>query len=129
MRLLLDTYIVLWALIDSPHLPGRAYELITAAENEIFVSAASIWEVAIKRRAGRADAPSLSGADVIRLCDEAGYAILNVTAVHAAEVERLSLKHKDPFDRLLIAQALTEPLVLVTHDATVARYSDFIMRV
>lgn len=127
MRLLLDTHIVLWALIDSPHLPGRAYELITAAENEIFVSAASIWEVAIKRRAGRAD--SLSGADAIRLSDEAGYAILSVTAGHAAEVERLPLLHKDPFDRLLIAQALTEPLVLVTHDATVARYSDFIMRV
>jgi len=128
MRLLLDTHIALWAIADSPRLHAMARQQIAAPENEVFVSAASIWEIAIKHGLGRGDMP-ISGETALGYFRDAGYRLLPVSPEHAAAVENLPQHHADPFDRLLIAQALTEPLRLLTHDATVAGYSDNIMLV
>jgi len=126
VRLLLDTHIALWAITDSPRLPAQARELIFAPENEIYVSAASVWEIAIKHSLGRHTIP-ISGKQARRHFADAGYLPLPITDQHAAAVETLPPIHADPFDRMLVAQALTEPLKLVTHDATVAGYSDGIL--
>ncbi len=128
MRLLLDTHIALWAIADSPRLKVTARRLIQAPENEVFVSAATVWEIAIKHGLGRGDMP-ISGETALVYFRDAGYRLLPVSPEHAAAVENLPQHHADPFDRLLIAQALTEPLRLLTHDATVASYSDSIMLV
>ncbi len=121
MQLLLDTHVVLWALADDPALPDAARDLITDERNSIWVSAVSIWEIAIKHGLGRGDMP-LSGRDALRYCRAAGYRWIDVRPEHAAAVESLPAIHSDPFDRLLVAQAATEPFRLVTHDPTVARY-------
>ena len=128
MRLLLDTHIALWAITDSPKLPKQVRELVSLPATEIYVSAASIWEISIKHGLGRNNMP-VSGADASRYFTEAGYILLPVSADHAAATETLPAIHADPFDRMLVAQALTEPLKLLTHDATVARYSDSILLV
>ena len=128
MRLLLDTHIALWAITDSPKLPKQVRELVSLPATEIYVSAASIWEISIKHALGRNNMP-VSGADASRYFTEAGYILLPVSADHAAATETLPAIHADPFDRMLVAQALTEPLKLLTHDATVARYSDSILLV
>ena len=126
MRLLLDTHIALWALVDSPRLPAKARLLILAPDNEVVVSAASVWEIAIKHGIAKKNMP-VSGAEAKSWFTLAGYTLLPVTADHAALVEELPPHHADPFDRILVAQALDEPLRLVTHDPTVARYSDTVI--
>ena len=126
MRLLLDTHIALWAITDSPKLPVAARDLILSPSAEIYVSAASIWEIAIKHNLNRGNMP-VSGTEASRYFSEAGYMLLSITAEHAAATENLPMHHADPFDRLLVAQALTEPLRLVTHDSMVKRYSDGIL--
>ena len=128
MRLLLDTHIALWALVDSPRLPSKARLLILAPDNEVVVSAASVWEIAIKHGLAKKNMP-VSGAEAKSWFTRAGYTLLPVTADHAALVEELPPHHADPFDRILVAQALDEPLRLVTHDPTVARYSDTVILV
>jgi PIN domain nuclease of toxin-antitoxin system len=120
--------VALWALIDSPRLSEKARELILSPRATVWVSAASVWEIAIKHSLGRGDMP-ISGADALRYFLEAGYRILPIEAEHAAAVETLPPHHQDPFDRLLVAQALVEPMRLLTHDAQVSRYSDTIIRV
>ena len=128
MRLLLDTHIALWALVDSPRLPAKARLLILAPDNEVVVSAASVWEIAIKHGLAKKNMP-VSGAEAKSWFTRAGYTLLPVTADHAALVEELPPHHADPFDRILVAQALDEPLRLVTHDPKVARYSDTVILV
>jgi PIN domain nuclease of toxin-antitoxin system len=128
VRLLLDTHIALWALVDSPRLPAKARLLILALDNEVVFSAASVWEIAIKHGLSKKNMP-VSGAEARSWFLRAGYALLPVTADHAALVEELPPHHADPFDRILVAQALAEPLRLVTHDPTVARYSDTVLLV
>lgn len=128
MRLLLDTHVALWALVDSPRLSVRARALIEAPENEIWVSAASLWEIAIKHGLARGDMP-LSGDQALGYFRQAGYRLLAISAEHAAAVETLPQIHADPFDRMLIAQARTEPLRLVTADSTVERYGEPVVRV
>lgn len=128
MRLLLDTHVALWAITDDGRLQPAARALIQAPANVVVISAVSVWEIAIKHALGRGDMP-VSAADALRFFSAAGYLLLDVTAEHAAEVERLAPIHADPFDRLLVAQALSEPMRLMTHDATVARYSDTIISV
>jgi PIN domain nuclease of toxin-antitoxin system len=125
MRLLLDTHIALWALADDPRLPPRARELIADEDNAIHVSTASVWEIAIKHTFQRGDMP-VSAAQALRWFRSAGYLLLDVKPEHAVAVEKLPLLHTDPFDRLLVAQALAEPLRLLTHDPAVARYSNAI---
>jgi PIN domain nuclease of toxin-antitoxin system len=125
MRLLLDTHVFLWVVAGSPRLKPAARLLIERAE-AVYVSAASIWEVAIKVRLGKLQANPDELADAI---DGSGFIELPVRAAHGAAVARLTPLHNDPFDRLLIAQALTEPLRLVTADETLASYSDVVMLV
>lgn len=128
MNLLLDTHVALWAIVDSPRLSARARELIVAAEATVWVSAVSVWEIAIKRSLGRGDMP-ISGREALRYFRESGFKLLPVSPEHAAQVEDLPPHHQDPFDRLLLAQALIEPMRLLTHDAVLARYSDGVEQV
>lgn len=123
MNLLLDTHVALWAIADDPRLSAQGRQLILDPQNQVVVSAATVWEIAIKHGLGKGDMP-LSGAEALGYFNQAGYQLLPITAQHAAAVEALPPIHRDPFDRLLAAQALIEPLRLVTHDATLASYSD-----
>jgi PIN domain nuclease of toxin-antitoxin system len=122
VRLLLDTHVFLWAITGDARLKPASRRMIEATE-DVFVSAASIWEIAIKAALGKiaADVPALAEAIA-----ESGFAELPVRAHHAARVARLPMHHADPFDRLLVAQAVTEPLRLVTADAALARYTDLV---
>jgi PIN domain nuclease of toxin-antitoxin system len=122
MRLLLDTHIVLWALAGHVRLPSEAKRLIEVAD-VVYVSAASVWEVAIKQRLGKLEVRT---ADLLAGIDQAGFVELPVRAVHAARVAELELIHTDPFDRLLIAQAIVEPLRLLTVDASLQGYTDLV---
>ncbi|MEX8520368.1 MAG: type II toxin-antitoxin system VapC family toxin [Leptothrix sp. (in: b-proteobacteria)] len=128
MNLLLDTHVALWAITDSPRLPQQARELIAASKTSVWVSAASVWEIAIKHSLGRGDMP-VSGQDAVRYFQASGYRLLAIEPEHAVAVETLPPHHQDPFDRILVAQALTEPMRLMTHDALVALYSDTIIRI
>jgi PIN domain nuclease of toxin-antitoxin system len=128
MNLLLDTHIALWAITDSPRLSKSARDLILAPRAKVWVSAASVWEIAIKHRLGRGDMP-ISGADAIGYFRAAGYQLLPIEPEHAAATETLPPHHQDPFDRLLVAQAQVEPMRLLTHDPLLARYGDFIVAV
>lgn len=125
MRILLDTHIALWALIDSPRLPRKARELILDAQNPIYFSAASVWEIAIKHRLSRGDMP-VSGHEARRLFLEAGYVELLISSSHAAATGDLPSHHADPFDRILVAQAISEPLRLLTRDSQLPAYGDFV---
>jgi PIN domain nuclease of toxin-antitoxin system len=118
VRLLLDSHAVLWWLADSPRLGQAAREAIAAPANDVLVSAASIWEIAIKQALGR-----LEGADELteRLLAE-NFTELPICWTHASRAGGLPRLHDDPFDRLLIAQAQEDGLVLVTSDAAIARY-------
>lgn len=128
MRLLLDTHVALWAIIDSPKLSEVARRLISDQRNTVFVSAVSVWEIAIKHALARGVMP-VSGSEASSAFRLAGYQLLDISAEHAAGVERLPAHHADPFDRLLVSQALAEPLRLLTHDAVVLAYSDTIIAV
>lgn len=122
MRLLLDTQIYLWYLADSPKLSREARRTIREAD-EVFVSAASIWEATIKIGIGRLRAASAS---LVAGIAASGFVELPVSAKHAAAVAALPAYHRDPFDRLLIAQAISEPMRLLTADALLKRYSELV---
>jgi PIN domain nuclease of toxin-antitoxin system len=125
MRFLLDTHIFLWAVTGSAQLKSPARRIMERAD-QIYVSAASIWEIAIKARLGKIDAET---DDLIGSIGASGFLELPVRAVHAAGVAKLAPHHTDPFDRLLIAQAIAEPLRLLTADSKLARYGELIMPV
>lgn len=128
MNLLLDTHVALWAITDSPRLSPQARDLIQAARSTVWISTASVWEIAIKHALGRGDMP-VSGQDAVRYFRESGYLFLPIDVDHALAVESLPAHHQDPFDRILVAQALIEPMRLLTHDPVVARYSDTIIEI
>jgi PIN domain nuclease of toxin-antitoxin system len=121
MKLLLDTHLLLWAAGDPSRLSDAASALISAPENELFFSAASLWEIAIKHGLGRADFKV--DARVLRrgLLDN-GYSELPIGSEHAVAIDSLPPIHKDPFDRILVAQATAEGITLLTVDALVAQY-------
>ena len=121
MRLLLDTHLLLWASFRSAKLSPSARALIGDEANDLLFSAASIWEVAIKRGLARDDFEIDPGSLRSALLAQ-GYAEMVVTGAHAATVAALPPLHKDPFDRLLVAQALAESIMLLTADAKVAKY-------
>ena len=121
MRLLLDTHILLWATIWPERLSSVARSLLEDTANDLLFSAASVWEVAIKRSLGRPDFqvdPRLLRRGLL----DHGYEELPVTGQHAVAVAILPLLHQDPFDRILIAQAATEGITLLTADPRIARY-------
>ncbi len=128
MRLLLDTHIALWAVVDSPRLSSRARELILAPATEVYVSAATIWEISIKFALGRGNMP-ISGANAVDCFTRAGYFRLPMTWEHALAIESLPLLHADPFDRMLVAQSLSEPMILLTNDGTLSAYGDTVLMV
>ena len=121
MKLLLDTHVLLWAAGSPAQLPPAARALLEDLNNELVFSAASLWEIAIKRGLGRADFQV--DARVLRrgLLDN-GYLELSITSEHAVFIDSLPAIHKDPFDRILIAQATVEGITLLTADALVAQY-------
>ena len=121
MRLLLDTHLLLWAAAESERLPAAAVALLDDPENDLLFSAASLWEVAIKTSLGRDDFrvdPRLLRRGLV----DNGYGELPVTAQHAVSVVGLPPIHKDPFDRILVAQAQVEGVTLLTADPVLARY-------
>ena len=128
MRLLLDTHIALWAVIDDPRLSAKARALILDPANEIVVSAASIWEIAIKHALRREDM-QVSGQEALEIFVAAGFNLLAIAPTHAAQVDALPSIHQDPFDRILVAQAMVEQLRLMSHDSTVAHYGPVVERV
>lgn len=122
MRLLIDTHVYLWWLQDSPKLSEKARAQIQDA-TEVYVSSASIWEATIKVSIGKLKV------DVDQLVAEingSGFQELPITAAHAATVAHLPDIHKDPFDRILIAQAMSEPLRFLTADAILSGYSELV---
>jgi PIN domain nuclease of toxin-antitoxin system len=126
-RILLDTHIALWAVTGSGRLSATARQLILDA-HEVHVSAASVWEIAIKHALGRGDMP-VSSEQALQAFRDSGYALLAIKPEHAVRVADLPAIHADPFDRLLIAQAVTEPLRLLTADTALLRYGEMIVRV
>ncbi len=125
MRLLIDTQIFIWAVIDSDHLSEHARQIMLDAA-EVFVSAASIWEIAIKAKLGKLEGdPRVFAAAIV----ESGFRELVISARHTCMVYELPLYHRDPFDRLLVAQALSEPFRLLAADKQLAQYSELIMTV
>jgi PIN domain nuclease of toxin-antitoxin system len=123
MRLLLDTHIFYWSFYEQGRLSPKALELIDGAE-EIFVSAASVWEISIKVRLGKIQADPL---ELVALIEASGFQELPVWSKHALLVAGLPMHHTDPFDRLLIAQAISEPLHLLTADAQLKQYSELVI--
>lgn len=121
MKILLDTHLLLWAAGMPERLPAQARVLLQRAETEPMVSAASLWEVAIKSGLGRTDF-SVDPRVLRRGLLENGYSELDVTGAHATAVDLLPPIHEDPFDRILVAQAQIEGLTLLTTDEIVARY-------
>ena len=121
MRLLLDTHVLLWAAAEPDRLPVAAAALIEDGDNALVFSAASLWEVAIKAGLGRADFTADAGVLRRGLVDN-GYQELAVTAAHACAVAALPPIHRDPFDRMLVAQALVEGIALVTADPALRGY-------
>ncbi len=125
MRVLLDTHVALWAITDSKRLSKAARTMMLDA-SEVYVSAASVWEIAIKRALGKVDIDAGTFATAAR---DSGFLTLSITDAHAAGVQALPLHHADPFDRLLIAQAIAEPLRLLTADAQLDVYSELVVRI
>lgn len=128
MKLLLDTHILLWAAGQPEKLSESARTLLTTPGNVLFFSAASIWEIVIKRSLGRENF-KVDPRRLRKMLIVHGYTELLVTAEHALMVETLPLLHKDPFDRLLIAQARTEGMLLLTVDAAVIQYQESVAAV
>lgn len=121
MKLLLDTHLLLWAAGRVARLPGDAKALMSEPSNTLVFSAASMWEIAIKRSLGRPGFAT-DGRLVRNALLAHGYQELPISSEHALMVDGLPLIHKDPFDRLLIAQAIVDGLLLLTSDARLARY-------
>lgn len=125
MRLLLDTHILLWALNDDPRLSGKTRKLIENAA-DVYLSAATFWEMAIKVGVGKL---SVDLDEIREYCLESGFVELPITSEHAIAVKDLEHHHKDPFDRLIIATAMSEPMKLLTADPQVAQYTSLAMLV
>ena len=121
MHLLLDTHVLLWAAGMPDRLSSQAVDLLQEPKNDLLFSAASIWEITIKRGLGRTDF-RVEPEVLRRGLEENGYEELAVTSTHAMALGHLPDIHKDPFDRVLVAQAIAEGLLLLTADDTVARY-------
>lgn len=118
MRLLLDTHAFLWWRGDDTRLGAAERDAIRDGQNDVFLSAATIWEIAIKHALGRLQIPEPASAAALRL----GFEPLPISFTHAEAIAKLPPLHRDPFDRMLVAQARTEGLTLVTHDPAIRSY-------
>ncbi|HMA73100.1 MAG TPA: type II toxin-antitoxin system VapC family toxin [Xanthobacteraceae bacterium] len=126
MRLLLDTHVLLWALIEPRRLSAEIQALLENPDHEVLFSAASVWEMAIKAALGRADF-RVPPATIVEAAQASGFIELPVRAAAALKVAALPHHHRDPFDRLLVAQAMTEPAALYTADAQLGVYSELVV--
>jgi PIN domain nuclease of toxin-antitoxin system len=122
VKLLLDTHIVYWALTDDPQIPPRLREALEDPAVGLVISAVSVWELAIKCSVGKLALAAPAGVVVARVAEDLSAAMVMITADHAAGVQSLPWHHRDPFDRLLIAQARHEGLVLATVDGWFSQY-------
>lgn len=125
MRILLDTHLLLWSVARSRRLSKPARALILHSQNEAYYSAASIWEVSIKNGLGRKDF-KVDPHALVQALAESGFVELPVSAAHAAAVAALPPIHRDPFDRMLVAQAYAEPMTLLTNDEVLAGYGPLV---
>jgi len=125
VRYLLDTQIVIWAMVGSARLSARARSILENPENQFCVSAASIWETAIKH-AVKPDAIPVSSEQVSCFCRESGIDELPIRFAHAQRVSLLPVCHNDPFDRMLVAQAQEEGIRLLSHDGKLPPYGDVV---
>jgi PIN domain nuclease of toxin-antitoxin system len=121
-KILLDTHTLIWWAEDDERLPASARKIITAAKNHIFISVVSIWEMAIKARLGKLDLRSSPRNYVNAIRADNDFSTIAIEAEHAASVYELPLHHHDPFDRLLIAQAKVEKMIVVSNDDVFNRY-------
>ena len=122
MQLLLDTHLVIWALSEPDKLSNEAQQKIQNA-SKIFVSAASIWEMAIKSSLGKLE---VDLDELTKTLLDMNVSLLAISWEHAKQVKQLPHYHRDPFDRLIISQAMIEPLILLTHDKILAQYTDLV---
>lgn len=118
-RFLLDTHVFLWWLNDSPELGPRCRDLIADQRNEVFISAATTWEISIKKTIGKLDAPE----DMDSIVEDEGFSKLPISLYHGQLAGSLPILHRDPFDRMLVAQAQAEGLILMTSDANIGLYN------
>lgn len=123
-RLLLDTHAFLWWLVDDARLGVNARNEIANQDNQVFISAISIWEIEVKRVLGKLIAPD----DLVSAVAEEGFMPLGVTLEHAARAGRLPPIHADPFDRMLIGQALCGDMTIVTQDSEIPKYQSLTLR-
>lgn len=121
MRLLLDTHAFLWAITDDPRLGPFSRALIISEASAVLLSHVSIWEIAIKHAIARADMP-ISAARAIQWAEECGFDLLPLALPHLLTLEQLPLHHRDPFDRLLLAQSIGESLTLISADRAFEAY-------
>jgi PIN domain nuclease of toxin-antitoxin system len=119
VRLLLDTQALLWALGAPARLPAAVAKALRDPDNEVFVSAASIWELAIKAALGKVSADL---DEIVESLEDVGFRELEIRMHHARRVRKLPAHHRDPFDRILVAQSFEEGLVMVTRDGAFAAY-------
>jgi PIN domain nuclease of toxin-antitoxin system len=122
VRLLADTHVLLWALLRPAELQARAGRALRSPANDVLVSAASFWEIAIKAAVGKLRLPGEPAEWLPAAVERTGFALLDVTGPHGLAAGALPAHHRDPFDRMIIAQALSEGLVVVTRDARFAAY-------
>jgi PIN domain nuclease of toxin-antitoxin system len=123
MKVLVDTHLVLWALAGSPKLPAKAASWLADNTKRKYVSAATIWEVAIKHAKWPLDMP-VDGQALLGYVQDAGFDLLPITGPHAAAVDALPNLHSDPFDRILVAQAQAEDMQLLTSDNKLSLYGE-----
>jgi PIN domain nuclease of toxin-antitoxin system len=122
MKLLLDTCTFLWALTGVPELPAGIRDLVRDADNEVFLSAASAWEIALKHAAGKLTLPDHPDRYIPRMRVERGIDTLAIDEESALHASRLPWLHRDPFDRLLVSQAIVHSMIILTPDPVIARY-------
>lgn len=128
MKILLDTHIAIWAVLDSEELPDEARAMILDEDNEIYYSAASVWEITIKHMT-HPETFLYSGKHLAKGCEANGFVSLPIFNKHSAELETLARpkdapSHKDPFDRILLAQAKSEGMKFMTHDTLIPFYNE-----
>ncbi len=119
MRVLLDTHILLWWLANDERLGTKARDLIADPVNDILVSVVSLWEIVVKRRVGKLEADITAVSDAI---DRGGFTLLAISLVHLRTLTELPTYHRDPFDHLLIAQAISEGAIFLSEDKNIAPY-------
>ena len=124
MNLLIDTHVLLWWLDDHPSLSKKARVVIADGNNLVFVSAAIIWEIRIKQALGKLEVP----ANFRQVLNKQSFEMLAITAEHAHAVKDLPFHHRDPFDRMLIAQAAVEGFTIVSSDTNIQKYQVPIIR-